>query len=148
MNQKWTTTLCMAFAAMAGASPMTVQADTIYHCKAYGGGTFWTNGTCASRSATIDRIANVPSGMTFEQQVRIAEGQRAEAAANTTTIIINNPNYSNAAPQLATKAVCESLSAQVTHFDALARQPQSGQMQDWITAERKKVRDKQFSLRC
>ena len=36
----------------------------------------------------------------------------------------------------------------MTHYDAMARQPQSGQMQDWITAERKKVRDKQFSLRC
>lgn len=127
---------------------MTVQADTIYHCKAYGGGTFWTNGTCASKSATIDRIANVPGGLTFDQQVSIAEGQRAEAAANITTTINHNHNYSNAAPQLGTKAVCESLSEQVSHCDAMARKPQSGQMQDWITGGRKKVRDKQFSLRC
>ena len=128
--------------------PSVSQADTIYHCKAYGGGTFWTNGTCPSKSAHIDRIANVPSGMTFDQQVSIAEGQRADATGNTQTTTTNTYSYSNAAPQLGTKAVCESLNTQVSHYDAMARQPQSGQMQDWITAERKKVRDKQFSLRC
>ena len=148
MKNKSLKILSYAFAAVAWACPSLGLADTIYHCKAYGGGTFWTNGTCASKSALIDRIANVPGGMTFAQQVSIAEGQRAEAGTTITTTNANTQIYSNAAPTLGTKAVCESLSAQVTNYDAMARQPQSGQMQDWITAERKKVRDKQFSMRC
>ena len=148
MLKSWSTTISLACAVMAYACPINSQADTIYLCKAYAGGTFWTNGTCSSKGAHIDRIANVPGGMPFNQQVSIAESQRAEAAANSTTSITNTNSYSNAAPQPDTKAVCESLKAQITNFDALARQPQSGQMQDWITSERKKVRDKQFSLRC
>lgn len=129
--------------------PVFSSADTIYLCKAYAGGTFWTNGTCASKSAHIDRIANVPGGMTFDQQVSIAQGQRVEAAgqtSHTTTTVTNTITHSS--PQLGTKAVCDGLSAQVSNYDSMARQPQSGQTQDWITGERKKVRDQQFALRC
>lgn len=54
----------------------SASADTIYHCKDYGGGTFWANTTCGNHKALIDRIATVPGGMSFDQQVRIAEGQR------------------------------------------------------------------------
>ena len=55
-------------------------AVTIYHCKAYSGGTFWSSAYCGTQQALLDRTASVPSGMSFEQQVRIAEAQRAEAA--------------------------------------------------------------------
>ena len=57
--------------------------------------------------------------MTFDQQMSIADAQRTEAAANTTTPITNTHSYSNAAPQLGTKAFCESLSAQVAHYDTM-----------------------------
>jgi hypothetical protein len=46
------------------------------------------------------------------------------------------------------KSECQSLDKQVEHLDAMARQPQSGQMQDWIRAQRQKARERQFSLRC
>lgn len=59
--------------------PLAGWADTIYHCKAYNGGTFWTNGTCASRNALIDRIVTVPNGMPWDQQVQVAEGRRSAA---------------------------------------------------------------------
>ena len=146
MNKKWSTTVSLAVVIMA--SPISGHADTIYLCKAYGGGMFWTSGTCSAQSATIDRIANVPSGMPFDQQVSIAQGQRADAAANSTATVTSSSSYSSAPPLTGTKAVCDSLSAQVSQLDAMARQPQSGQSQDWISNERKKVRDKQFSLRC
>ena len=59
--------------------PALTIADTIYHCKAYNGGTFWANTACSNHKALIDRIANVPSGLSWDQQVAIAERQRAAA---------------------------------------------------------------------
>lgn len=50
-------------------------ADTIYLCDAYAGGTFWTNGLCSAQKAHINRIATVPGGMPFEQQVAFAQAQ-------------------------------------------------------------------------
>ena len=72
--------------------PLTASADTIYHCKNYTGGTFWASALCSKHNALIDRIATVPSGMSWDQQVQIAEGQRravtnqvnAETAQSTT----------------------------------------------------------------
>mgnify|MGYP003387127472 CR=1 FL=1 len=52
---------------------------TIYRCKAYAGGIFWSSAYCGTQQALIDRTATVPEGMPFEQQVQIAEAQRAEA---------------------------------------------------------------------
>lgn len=54
---------------------------TIYHCKAYSGGAFWSSTSCSTQQALLDRTASVPNGMPFEQQVKIGEVQRAEAAA-------------------------------------------------------------------
>ena len=135
----------LIFVAIWLAIPLgAAQADTIYFCRAYAGGTFWTNGSCAAQSATIERIANVPSGMPFDQQVNIGQAQQAAAAAGQI-----QPSAGPAPAQvLGTKAVCTSLSEQIRNYDAMARQPQSGATQDWITAERKKIREQQFSLCC
>lgn len=45
-------------------------------------------------------------------------------------------------------AECEELDRRVTHLDAMARQPHSAAMQDWLGSERKAVRDRQFAIRC
>jgi hypothetical protein len=116
---------------------------TIYHCKNYSGGTFWAQAHCAQHNALIDRIANVPAGLPFEQQVNIAEQQRQAAARN---IAVQSAPVPQAVPS--NKAECQSLDQRVEHLDAMARQPQSGQMQDWIRGERQKARDRQFALRC
>ena len=46
------------------------------------------------------------------------------------------------------KSECGFIDQQIKNLDAMARQPQSGQMQDWITTERKKLRDRQFRIPC
>jgi len=48
----------------------------------------------------------------------------------------------------AIKAECASLEARIKYLDDFARQPQSAQTQDWIKAERKQARDRQFRIRC
>jgi hypothetical protein len=53
---------------------------TIYRCKAYGGGLFWSELHCSQQRALIDRIASVPVGLSFDDQVRIADGQARDVA--------------------------------------------------------------------
>lgn len=125
------------------AAPRT--GGTIYLCRAYGGGSFWASDHCNRHNALIDRMVSVPEGISFEQQVQIAEERRRALAADSPVqVTVSTPS-----PQAASnKALCESLDNRVTTLDAMARQPQSGSMQDWIRSERQKTRDEQFRLHC
>lgn len=51
----------------------TSYGATIYRCKSYEGGVFWSSGPCSEHRALIDRMATVPDGMPFQQQVNVAE---------------------------------------------------------------------------
>jgi hypothetical protein len=53
---------------------------TIYLCRNYAGGQFWSDTTCQQQRATIDRMTSVPSDLPFAQQVAIAQAQANEAA--------------------------------------------------------------------
>jgi hypothetical protein len=56
--------------------------------------------------------------------------------------------YGSAANSYDQQAECKALDAQIQQYDSMARQPQSGQAQDRISAKRKKARDRQFQLKC
>lgn len=127
-----------------GFAAASSHAGSIYLCKAYSGGTFWANTHCNQHSALIERIVSVPDSLPFNQQVHLGEQDRARAAAASSSL---NQEVNAPAPPNA-QAECKSLDAQIAGHDAMARQPQSGQMQDWIAAHRKKARDRQFALRC
>lgn len=127
------------------------QAGTIYLCKAYSGGTFWAKSHCSQHSALIERIASVPDSLPFDQQVALAEQQRnaatqANTANTSSSTTTNTITYSQTGADRQTE--CKALNAQIQHYDSMARQPQSGQTQDWISAQRKTARDRQFQLRC
>jgi hypothetical protein len=124
--------------------PLWAHSGSIYLCKSYSGGTFWAKTNCSQHSALIDSIVSVPDSLPFDQQVNLAEQQRQSTTLTNTvsnTVIPNSPVPS-------TGVECKALDAQITQFDAMARQPQSGQMQDWITGEKRKARDRQFRIRC
>ena len=125
---------------------MGAQAGAIYLCKAYSGGTFWAQQQCSQHSALIERIANVPDSLPFNQQVEIAQQQRNAATEATRVNSTTTHAYTQTGPDQPTE--CKALKANVAHYDAMARQPQSGQMQDWISAQRRTARDRQFKLRC
>jgi hypothetical protein len=124
--------------------PLWAHSGSIYLCKAYSGGTFWAKTNCSQHSALVDSIVSVPDSLPFDQQVNLAEQQRRSATLTNTvsnTVTTNSP-----APSRGVE--CKTLDAQITQFDGMARQPQSGQMQDWITGEKRKARDRQFQIRC
>jgi hypothetical protein len=134
------------------------HAATIYFCKGYTGGTFWSDTTCSKQQATIDRMMTVPDNMPFDQQVRLGEEAREAArrlvepqpntqgVTTTTTTVIRNGTTVAGGMDKTTE--CQALSAHITSLEAMSRQPQSGQLQDWITTEKRKARDRQFQLRC
>jgi hypothetical protein len=85
-------------------------------------------------------ICHTPS---FEESTRPAATYRAPARPV--------PVYREQAPQYAQQSsgyTCAWLKERVNYLDSLARQPQSGRMQDWIRGERKIARDQQRDLRC
>jgi hypothetical protein len=121
--------------------------QTIYLCKSYAGGTFWSNAVCSSQRATIDRMTTVPSHLPFEQQVAIARGEANAAAALYAPPPVAQSYVAPQAQNLRSSE-CAMLEAEVQRLDAMARQPQSGQMQDWIKARRMEARSRQAALRC
>jgi len=54
---------------------------TIYLCRDYAGGLFWSDTICHQQRATIDRMTSVPSDLPFAEQAAIAQGKANEAAA-------------------------------------------------------------------
>lgn len=130
-----------ALLGVALAMPMVANADSIYLCRAYSGGTFWASIHCNQHNALVERIVSVPDGMPFDQHVNIGN-QRVQptSRSTTTTTIINN----GAPAAQGKQAECAALDARIKALDAQARQPQTGQSQDRISAERRKARDRQF----
>lgn len=83
---------------------------------------------------------NLMAGLTPAQ---MAAADRVQPAAPSMSTLAQ---LGNAIPDKASE--CAFINSEIKRLDALARQPQSGQMQDWITAERKKLRDQQFRIPC
>lgn len=139
-----------SLSAGAAAPPLLDEPNktlTLYHCKGYDGRTFWANSHCNQHRALVDRMVNVPANVSFEQQVALAEGQRRGVRQAT------HPRMQTVSPSPnavvdSRRHECDQLDAHVRHLDAMARQPQSGAMQDWIRGERQTARDRQFRLRC
>jgi hypothetical protein len=136
--------------------PAVPQAASLYLCKAYSGGTFWSVESCQTKQALIDRIVSVPDGLSFDEQVRLGEQARAEGDR------LRQPDsgsgHSAATPKHSAahradhptnkQAACAALATRVNKLDAQARQPQSGRAQDRITAQKHKLRERQAELRC
>jgi hypothetical protein len=128
---------------LIAALPLSGQAGSLYLCKAYSGGTFWSQAHCRVHNALIESIVSVPDSLPFDQQVRLGEQQRQQATAPTViTNTVVQPQTVDRASQ------CRNLEARVNQLDSMARQPQSAQMQDWIRDQTKTARDQQFHLGC
>jgi hypothetical protein len=81
---------------------------------------------------TIAPIAPPEPVMQIRQQVVIAQVPNTQAQSS-----------------FATKQVeCAYQEMEIKRIDEAARQPQSGQVQDVLSEERKKVRSRQFALHC
>jgi hypothetical protein len=133
-----------ATAILVVAPLVSPQAATLYHCKNYSGGTFWSNAPCSTQNALIDRLVTVPDNMPFEQQVEIGNKVRAEAQALVQQQVQVQQQQTQQQPEIN----CSAIAQEIASLDALARQPQSAGTQDNIAQRRKSLRDIQFRNRC
>lgn len=127
---------------------MPYRSGTVYLCRNPDRSTFWTKAPCSTHGAVLERLTQVPEDLPFDAQVRIAEERRR---ALTPPRIQASETSTSVASPFATvdrKAVCDRLDDRVRELDAIARQPQTASMQDWIRSKRKSVRDAQFRMRC
>lgn len=61
--------LCVVFSLLTGVA----NATEIYRCKTYQGGTYWSAGPCRNTNGIMVDIVQVPPGMSFQDQVRMAD---------------------------------------------------------------------------
>lgn len=132
-------------AAVEEPEPALPPTREIYLCKGYGGGMFWSSAICSTQRATIDRIVNVPRSLSWDEQVTIAEGKKQAAEQ----LFAPPQSVSTPAEPVPTNAdACAAHEQRVRQLDAMARQPQSPQIQDWIRQQRQDTRSRQAALRC
>ena len=107
------------------------------------GSTSYGDGTCPQGS--------ISSQITTRANHNLIAAVRPEAVSQTVppadphSVEVQTSSFNDAA---AKKSECQSLDAQIAYWDAMARQPQGAQTQDWIRDQCKKARDRQFQIRC
>lgn len=91
----------------------------------------------------------VASQVTTRTNHNLMEPVRPQAPTRQETTTIHETVVTQSATSaVSNKSECVMLDQQIKNLDSLARQPQSGQTQDWITSERKRLRDRQFRIPC
>lgn len=136
-----------------GWSPQAWASDTLYHCKAYSGGMFWSKQHCREREALVDRIVNVPSGLNWSEQVRLAEQgtqatakekRRAERMAEADETILRQ----QARKRQRQERLCAKLQQEVDHQDSMARAGGSGRKQERIAKRKQELQERRQQAGC
>lgn len=128
------------------APDATAGTSTVSKCVV-NGATSYSDGPCpgGALSSQITTHANHNlMAAVRPQAVRRTEATEAPVTPHPAVVV----QHEAVPAAMAHQAECEYLDAQIRRFDAMARQPQSGQMQDWISEQRKQARDRQFRIRC
>jgi len=141
--------LLAAVLALAGVA----HADQLYRCQAYGGGRFWSREPCQQHGALVDRIASVPSGLSLERQVRVAElgareaeGRARQAVAGTRSEQDGLRREQRAAERQRTR--CARFDAELARQDARSRQKHSARLQERIRERQQQLREERGRSGC
>jgi hypothetical protein len=135
---------------LSGESPTkdSLRQEQVTKCLSSAGAAAYVDGGCPpgtrSSSITVRPDSNLADGMSAAEREASVRENRALAQAQAEG---ERPTAMAAYPS-PTAAECASLDAAVRALDAQARQPLAAQMQDWVRAQRKSARDRQFALRC
>lgn len=128
--------VCWGVLLVCAAGP--ALAGTLYRCKAYTGGLFWSRHHCQAHGALIERVAPVPDGLPFATQVRLAEQASGTSAATASQQRkAEQVARNNTQKALRQQARCDKLRDQIAHQDSLSRLARTGREQDRI-AQRKR----------
>ena len=130
-----------------GPQPRTQQ---ISKCTSRTGSATYSDGPCPAGTftsvMTVRPDDNIVDGMTREAREASIGSNTAvaqSAAQRERQIASNGPEVGGSRAE-----ECGRLSTSIAAIDAAARQPRSGYEQDRLKAERMRMRDRQFALRC
>ena len=142
---------------LAGALAMTLglpaQADQLYRCRASGGGLFWSKTHCQQHDALIDRIETVPSGLSMDRQIRVAEQglAKSERSASRTDAMVRAEQQAlqrQARAQARQQARCERLQAELEREYSRSRQPLTARQQQRVSERQQRVREERAQAGC
>ena len=126
---------------------MLGEAATIHECRAYNGSTFYSTSRCSQHNALGVLNHTVPDGLPFGQQVSMVRAakvkERVRVLEHETRL-----STSNSSTERDKAWRCGQLDQAITATDSALRQPHSAQRGDQLTAERKRLMDQRFDLRC
>ena len=118
----------------------------IYLCKDHYDRLTWESVPCSTNGRFMDRIARVPSHLSWNEQVAIAREQRdrAQAIANEQIVAV----APRGASSKANASDCQALDEHVNWLDSLGRIGGGSYTMDWIREKRRQARDRQFRIGC
>ena len=135
--------LTLAQPQSAAPAPQAPGTHIVTKCVV-NGKTLYSDNACPQGSAGTQVVTkadhNLMAGLT-PAQMAAADRVQPVAPSMSTLAQPGNPISDKASE-------CAFINSEIKRLDALARQPQSGPTQDWITAERKRLRDRQFRIPC
>ena len=122
----------------------SANTTTIYRCKAYSGVVFWSSHHCHLKKALVDRLVEVPRGMSFQRQIVAAERSLPRKREPVRQV----QRQATAVPGQSKQVECDALEKTIANIDARTRQPLTAGEQDHWRGKRKEARERQFALRC
>lgn len=138
-------------------SPTQGSTRVVYKCVVNGRVTYSGPNDCRGGTASSLEIAAGPDSATVAA-ARIAAQREAVPAAEPEAAQRRQGHADDAAQAVAAmqerqqadarRSGCAELDQQIRSLDSQARQPLSGQMQDWIRSQRADARTRQFRFHC
>ena len=132
---------CLSLLALPAA------AATIYLCKPYTGNPFWSTQACSQQQATAQSFHEVPSHLSFVEQVALADAQRqaqqraAPPPSTGLTGILSGPVPGS-------EKECERLKERIKELEQMQRQVVRQRSLESIATERDFHRERVSQLRC
>lgn len=132
------------------------QPGQIYRCRAYGGGQFWSSEHCQQHGALIERIESVPTGMSFERQVKVAEqgaGRAGKAVAagesrRSEQAILEREARTQARALARQQARCAKWQAELERQQGFSRQKLTARRQEFIRNKQQALRQQREQAGC
>ena len=122
--------------------PSGPSTKEIFLCRSIDKKFFWSSGAC-SNGWTLERTARVPASLPWKDQVQAAINQQQK-----TNAVVASPSQTNSQNTIqknqSNKDICNHLDERIKWLDSMARVNST----QWITDERKSIRDRQFRIRC
>lgn len=143
----------LLLAWLATMTVLPAQAEQLYRCRSYGGGLFWSQTHCQQHDALVDRIESVPSGLSADRQIRVAEqglhqSVRTASRADAMTRAEQKALQREARARMRLQARCDRLQAELDVQYRRSRQKLTALQQQRVGERQQRLRDERLQSGC